>query len=241
MRRSLRAASNGSLIAGLLLIGLGLRAEAAQAFVELDFKLTRSPEDVGSWYRPSDSGIKFYAPATVLTLQLASSGGMIQSGEARITNFSLPGRFGVPGLYFSFTSVPSLLLGNVTANANLAQIRFPDVSVNFMRGTSPTNGSPGTLVFSLTTGNTVIPGGCAGRVGDQVFSGIPLQLTGGRLAATSELALVASVCPYSTAAADYDDAFRVRLQGAVPEPGTALLVGCGLLLVLAVARRKSAR
>jgi hypothetical protein len=65
-------------------------------------------------------------------------------------------------------------------------------------------------------------------------------LTGGRLAATSELALVASVCPYSTAAADYDDAFRVRLQGAVPEPGTALLVGCGLLLVLAAARRQSA-
>ncbi len=131
-----------------------------------DFALTRSPESVGSWYRPSNSVIKFYDPGTVLTLELPSTDGTLaglESGVARITDFSLPATINSFGLYFAFTSVPSPIEGTVTVNGNMAEIVFPDVTVGFERGSHSNNASPGTLVFTLTTAETVIPAGCAGR------------------------------------------------------------------------------
>jgi hypothetical protein len=241
MRRSLRSGLARSLIAGLLLTGLGLRPDAAHAFT-FEFTLTRSPEPVGSWYRPSDGAIKFYDLDVVLTLELPASGSTLDTvvtGEARITDFSLPGTIDTLGLYFDFTSVPSLLIGSISVSGNQAEISFPDVSVDFERGSNPSNANPGTLVFTLTTAGTTILEGCAGRSEDQVIPGIPLDLT------TGALGLVASVCPYEVDNGGtprvYDDAFRVQLQGVVPEPGAFALQGSGLLflVVLALARRKS--
>jgi hypothetical protein len=241
-RRSLRVGPSSVLIAGLLLMGFGLRPDAAHA-LPFDFSLTLAPETVGSWYRPSDGAIKFYNPGTVLTLDLPKSGGTFQSGTARITDFSLPGAVDTLGIYFSFTSVPSVLVGTVVVSGNQAEISFPDVSVDFVRGSNSFNANPGTLVFTLTTAGTTIPAGCADRSEDQVIPGIPLDLT------TGALGLVASVCPYYVdddgIEKEFDNAFRLATRGTVdltmiPEPGTLALVASGLL-GLAIRSRRPTR
>lgn len=244
LRRALRLGRSSSLIAGLLLAGLLVRPDAAAALGIFDFSLTRTPESIGSYYRPGDSGIEFYDPGTVMTLELPTSGGAIQSGVARITNFSLPGYIFNFGLYFQFTSVPDLIEGTVQVTGGQAEISFPEISVDFERGSLIGNASPGTLVFTLSTAGATIPAGCAFRQWDQEIPGTPLDLASG------ELGLVASVCPYYVNRGtpgdpewyEYNDAFRLALRGivspnAVPEPGTFALVAGGLLLVAGLARR----
>jgi hypothetical protein len=235
-------------IAGLLLAGLLVRPDAAGALAIFDFSLTRSPESIGSYYRPGDSALAYYDPGTVMTLELPTSGGAIQSGVARITNFSLPGYIFNFGLYFQFTSVPDVIEGTVQVSGGQAEISFPDISVDFERGSLIGNANPGTLVFTLSTAGATIPAGCAYRTSDQEIPGNPLDL------ATGELGLVAAVCPYYVNRGtpeepdwyEYNDAFRLALRGvvspsAVPEPGTFALVAGGLLLVAGGARRGRVR
>jgi hypothetical protein len=235
--RSLYFGSTSTLIAILLLAGLVLRPDAAHA---LSFNLIRSPESIGSWFRPSDSAIKYFDPGTVLNLELPTSGGTLQSGAARITNFQLPAAVNNFGLYFSFTSVPSVIEGTVVVSGDEAEISFPSISVDFERGSFMGNANPGTLVFDLTTAGASIPVGCAGRTEEQEIPGVPLDLV------TGELGLVAAVCPYLVdndgTPLEYNNAFRLALQGsvaltAVPEPGTLALLATGLLFVAAGARR----
>ena len=47
---------------------LFLTAPAAYA-TPFPLVLTRTPESVGSWYRPSDTVLKYYDPGSVLTLR----------------------------------------------------------------------------------------------------------------------------------------------------------------------------
>ena len=75
---------------------------------------------------------------------------------------------------------------------------------------------------------------------DVPFPGEPIQLSGGQLLANTNVGLTAWVCPYVAGTQNYVLPYRLALRGTVPEPGTSLGLGVGLLVVLALARRKLA-
>jgi hypothetical protein len=223
-------------------MGLALRTEAAE-IRPFDFQLERAfAEDDSALYYAKDGTSKKYLNGSVVKLWLPTSGDSlptIESGIARITEFFLPAPIDQSGVYFAFTDVPSVLEGTVVVSGGQAEISFPNVSLDFVRGSRQSDAKPGTLpsfdpwVFNLTTEGTTIPSGHCGRTGDQFIPGLRLDLN------TGELDLVGSVCGYTV---DNDGTPLLRgtvLQTAVPEPGTFSLVGGGLLLILAVARRKS--
>jgi hypothetical protein len=185
------------------------------------FALTKSPTDTGSWYKPADGFQRQYPLGTVLTLELPTIDGTlqtVQNGTASITDFFLPDGINDPalGMYFQFGNVPSPIVGTVNVIGSQAVIGFANVSIPFERGSNSGNASPGTLLLNLTTEGTTIPDGCAGRVGDQVIPGIRLDLD------TGALGLVASVCPYYTFDGEnqitHDNAFRLALRGTVSVP-----------------------
>ncbi len=190
--------------------------------------VTSGPETVRSLYQVTDGQKKNYAnPSSFEMVDLDFGARTIT-----ISDFFLPGNVSNIGMNFVLTSVPSTIVGSLTPNNDdTYDITFPGIEIGFER-----DGFGGTLAFDLTTGQSVIQAGCAGRLFDQVLTGSALDYN------TGHVEFVGSVCPYTgffdeemMIANEFNDAFRLFIRGTVnnlpvvvPEPGTFAMLAAGL-------------
>lgn len=198
--------------------------------------VTSGPETERSLYQVTDGQKKNYSNPSSFEMVDLDFG----AKKITISDFFLPGNVSNIGMNFVLTDVPSTIVGSLTPNGDdTFDITFQDIEIGFER-----DGFAGTLLFDLTTGDTVIQAGCAGRLFDQVLSGAALDY------GTGHVEFVGSVCPYTgffddemTIANEFNDAFRLFIRGTmnnlpvvVPEPGTFAMLAAGLL-GLAIRRR----